>query len=300
MTTFAEEAARLGEALGGGPAARLAARALLEADVLGLPRFGLAMLEEWSPECRPAPALSPHQPVGWSDVTGSFSPLAVAEAVLHLSQAARAHGVAAVFLRGVRGVGRLAPFVRHLSDQGLVAIAGAEGPPFVAPFGGQGPVIGTNPIALAAGQGAERVVIDLASSAATMADVKAARQTGAALPEGVAQGPDGLPTTVAADVAALFPRGGQVGSLLGLIVEILAGVAGGGRGDAQGRGVFFLAFDPARAGEAVDWPGKLSALRDDWIAAGGHWPRGGGLAEEEALAPEVLSRLESHITRLSD
>lgn len=299
MTEFLAAARKLAAALGGTEAAHLAAVALIEADALDLPRFGLAMLEEWTPDCGAVPKFCAAQSLNWADAAESFSPLAVAEATLHLARSTPESGIAAVFLRGVKGVGRLAPFVRHLADQGLVGIAGAEGPPFVAPFGGSRPVIGTNPLAIAMGQGASCVVIDVASSAATMADVKSARASGAPLRDGIALDGAGQPTTLAAEVAALLPRGGQVGSLLGLVVELLAGVAGGGRGDPQGRGVFLLAIDPARAGQGVDWSEKLASLQADWVEGGGHWPKGGGIAEDAPLSPDLLTRLDAHLARLA-
>lgn len=86
--------------------------------------------------------------------------------------------------------------------------------------------IGRNPLAFAMGQGDDRIVIDLASASATMADIRNARATGVELPAGNALDHAGRPTTVAADVAALLPRDGNVGSLLGLIVELLAGLPG--------------------------------------------------------------------------
>lgn len=287
----------LAAGLGASPAARLAASALVEADALGLPQFGIAMLDEWAAGA--TPAASNAQALSWVDCTGSFAPLAVASATIDIATAARESGIAAIFLRGVRGFGRLAPFVRFLADEGLFGIAGAEGPPFVAPFGGDRPVIGTNPIALAIGQGDDQVVIDLASSMATMADMRRARASGAGLQDGVAIDAQGRPTRIAADVAALLPRGGQVGSLLGLMVELMAGVAGGGRGDAKGRGVFMMAFDPAGAGETVDWQNKLAALKNDWTQAHGHWPRGGKIARDAVLDADFADRLDAHLARMA-
>lgn len=297
MITFAEATERLSAALGDGPAARLAASALIEADALGLPRFGIAMLDEWAAPVTPLPAAPAPQPVLWHDCAACFAPLAVASATLELRAAAQQYGVAVTFLRGVRGFGRLAPFVRHLADAGLVGLAGAEGPPFVAPHGGTRPVIGTNPLALAMGQGAARVVIDVASSSATMADIRSARAEGRPLPAGTALDADGQPTTIAAEVAALLPRGGQVGSLLGLVVELMAGVAGGGRGDPQGRGVFLLAIDPAAAGP--DLADRLVGLQHDWVAGGGHWPRGGSVSPDATLDAGFAQRLDNHLARLS-
>lgn len=289
MITIAEANARLARALGGGPAADLAAAALVEADTLGLPRFGIAMLEEWTDEAGPIKVRADGGALQWRDCAASFAPLAVAQATLDLEVAARQHGVAAIFLRGVKGFGRLAPFVRHLADAGLVGIAGAEGPPFVAPYGGTRAVIGTNPLAFAMGQGDDRVIIDLASASATMADIRNARATGVELPAGNALDRAGRPTTVAAEVAALLPRDGKVGSLLGLIVELLAGVAGRGRGDSKGRGVFLMAIAPETPEDGQGWRDRLAALKVDWADAGGHWPRG-GVPPAGALLDEAFAR----------
>jgi LDH2 family malate/lactate/ureidoglycolate dehydrogenase len=290
---------RLSAALGGDPAARLAALALVEADALGLPRFGIAMLDEWTPDARPPPTDAIPQAVSWRDCSSSFAPLAVAAATLDLGRAAEHFGVAAVFLRGVRGFGRLAPFVRHLADAGLVGLAGAEGPPFVAAHGGSRPVIGTNPLALGMGQGAERVVMDLASSTSTMAQIRDARAAGRPLPEGIALDGAGRSTRIAEEVAALLPRGGRVGSLLGLMVELLAGVAGGGRGDPRGRGVFIIALNPSAANEIADWQVRLAALQQDWTGGGGHWPRGGSLSSDATLDVHFAERLERYVARMS-
>lgn len=299
MIAISDATDRLSAALGGGPAAKLAASALIEADSLDLPRFGIAMLDEWAPDAAPVPTSESRQAISWLDRSSCFAPLAVASATLDLADAARQFGIAAVFLRGVRGFGRLAPFVRHLADAGLLGIAGAEGPPFVAAHGGNRAVIGTNPFALAIGQGDDRVVIDVASSTATMADIRNARVSGTPLPDGIALDDKGQATTVAADVAALLPRGGQIGSLLGLVVELMAGVAGGGRGDPKGRGVFIIALDPTRTEERIDWQARLAGLKSDWTASGGHWPRGGNVPPETMMDGVFSRRLDAYLARMS-
>lgn len=299
MITIADAAARLAPVLGGDSAAWLAALALIEADMIGQPRFGLDMLDEWAPDARAIPEPEVLQSVTWLDCAGCFAPHAVAMATLHMVPAARQFGVTAMFLRGVRGFGRLAPFVRHLADEGLLAMAGAEGPPFVAPWQGKRAVIGTNPFALALGRGTDRVVIDMASSATTMAALRSAKVNGTPLPAGLALDATGGPTRMAAEVAALLPRGGQLGSLLGLIVELLAGVAGGGRGDPRGRGVFLLAIDPEHSGGLGDLPARLAALRTDWTTAGGYWPGAQTITEDDEVPDAVLHRLTTHLARMT-
>jgi len=83
-------------------------------------------------------------------------------------------------------------------------------------------------------------------------------------------------------------------------VELLAGVAGGGREDPLGRGVFLLAFDPAAADACPDWRGQLAALQRDWIGAGGYWPRGNAPLPETVLDDAAVQRLHAHLTRMLD
>ena len=90
-----------------------------------------------------------------------------------------------------------------------------------------------------------------------------------------------------------------IGSLLGLIVELMAGVAGGGRGDTKGRGVFILAFDPAASEDRIDWQAKLTGLKRDWAEGGGHWPRGSGVPAETMLDDDFAQRLDAYLARMS-
>ncbi|MGE4339071.1 MAG: Ldh family oxidoreductase [Pigmentiphaga sp.] len=304
-STLAAAARTLGQALAEGEPGRLAARAVLEAELLQMPRFGLDLLAESHGAADVSALLADNAPaVSRHDCQTLDSPVAVAAATLALIPRARHHGVAATFLTGIAGFGRFAPFMRHLADAGLAGMAGTEGGPLVAPAGGRRGVLSTNPLAFAVGQGADRVVIDVATSAITLAAAKAARQQGSPLPEGAALDADGQPTRDAALMAALLPRGGMVGSLLGLIVELLAGVIGGGRsasgerGATARRGVFLLAFDPAQAGD-TDWPAGLAQLRNDWQDAGGHWPSGRPLADDAPLPLNVIDRLDATLSRLA-
>ena len=79
MIAVSDAIARLSAALGDGPAAQLAAAALIEADALGLPRFGVAMLDEWTADAA-QPATGEPRAIRWLDCSSSFAPLAVAAA----------------------------------------------------------------------------------------------------------------------------------------------------------------------------------------------------------------------------
>ncbi|MGU3576556.1 Ldh family oxidoreductase [Brucellaceae bacterium C25G] len=273
-------------------AAHLAASALLEAEIIGQPRFGLDMMQEFGSAPKPVATYYDAKAISWRNCGDEFSPVSVAQATLDAIALAKVNGFAVIFLQSVRGFGRLAPFVRAIADAGLVGLAGAQGPKFVAPVDGKAPVIGTNPFAFAAGIGTDRVVIDIATAATTMAALKQARQNNSPLPDGVALNTQGQPTTEASLATALLPRGGRLGSLTGLFIEILAGVIGRARDDEQGRGVFLIAIDPAYENDDHDWKMQLQNLRDDWQQAQGHWPAGKSIPSETILNPTVIKRLE--------
>lgn len=263
--------------------ARRAARWIARAEALGLPGFGVAMLAR---DLRSAALVRPAGPApggagdearALSSIVASGIPglLALARAAREAAAAAAVHGIGAVALREVGALGVLGLAVRELALGGLVALAVAQAPAAVAPWGGTAPAIGTNPIAFAAPRSdAAPLVVDFATSRATLAAVRAHAASDAALPSGVALDAAGLPTTDPGAVSALLAEG-RIASLAGLLVEVLAGAAAGGRGTGahpvDGRGALLLALDPASAGglHASDVGAELSA---EWIASGGHLP----------------------------
>lgn len=295
--TYAAAIAVLAKTLGNSEAAQLAAHAMLEAEAKNLPRFGLDLLHEYAPVAGQLPAFSGS--VSQLDYSGIFAPVAVAHATLGLAQRAQEHGIAAAFLSSVKGVGRLAPFVAALADRGFFAIAGAEAPPIVAPSGGTKPAIGTNPIAFAAGKLDRQIVIDTATAALTMAEMKLAKASGAPLRENVALDAAGNPTLDANAIAAILPKGGQIGSLLGLIVEILGGIAGRGmRSNKQGRGIFIIAIADDLSAEGARE--RLIHLRDSWRDAGGYWPGQGRLVPQTPLPDTIATRLTDWLSKLDE
>ncbi|QGH68211.1 hypothetical protein GCE65_00765 [Pseudactinotalea sp. HY158] len=158
-------------------------------------------------------------------------------------------------------------------------------------MGGHGPAIGTNPIAAAAPRaGGPPLVVDFATSPTTVADLRRARDRGADL-----DGPGGFdaaghPVRAAADVRALAPAG-RLGSLTGLVVELLAGIGAGGRGigpEPAGRSALVIALDPGAHG-GIRAAEVAAGLGVDWGAAGGHVPaRFDSLPATLAAAPARL------------
>lgn len=285
---------------------RLAALWLLQAEVLDLPEFGIRMLERDLE--RLDGALARHasaddgSAIGSVDATGVPGVVALASAVRRASRSVDTHGLAIIGVRGAGALGILGLAARSLADSGAVALIAAQSPASVAPWGASAAAIGTNPLTVGVPRtDAPPLVIDYATSALTLAAVREARGAGTLLPEGSAIDASGAPTTDPAAVAALLPTA-LVGSLTGLAVELLAGVAVGGRvtdpNAPSTRGAVVIAFDPARAGGA-DAAEAAAALDRDWRAAGGHLPaRFDTLPADPAELPASVALDENAVTWL--
>ncbi|GAA1620472.1 Ldh family oxidoreductase [Leucobacter chromiireducens] len=273
-----------GSAADAGADAARASRWLTQAEQLGLPGFGVGMLlRDLERVAAPDGAaiggdVPPPQgsaPIAALDATGVPGPLALATATRLAAAAAAAHGVGVVGIRNVGALGILGFAARDLAADGAVGLVAAHAPAKVAPWGGTRPVVGTNPLAVAAPRpDAPPLVADFATAPITQAALAAHRASGTPIAADIALDAAGAPTLDAAQVATILPQH-LLGSLGGLLVELLAGVAVGGRVPAghaaSGRGALVLALDPARAGgarAALD----TAQLAADWSAAGGHVP----------------------------
>jgi LDH2 family malate/lactate/ureidoglycolate dehydrogenase len=156
---------------------------------------------------------------------------------------ADAHGLALVAVSNIWMSGRSAYYVEMAARAGLVAIHTVASPPSVAPLGGARAALGTNPIAFGFPLDGDPLVIDLGTSAFMGTDLQFRARLGTPLPEGVALGPDGRPTTdaVAARRGALLPFGGHKGYALALALHALGVLCGD---TDQRAGYLFIAFKP--------------------------------------------------------
>ncbi|MGX2993667.1 Ldh family oxidoreductase [Streptomyces sp. JNUCC 64] len=254
------------------------ADALTGAQHAGRPEFGLDLLarELRGPAARRAAVTvtaASAPAVRCLDGTDAPGPVAVAHATRLAGELAEASGVGLVAARGVTGAGRLAPYAARAARRGLVVLLCAQAPPSTAPHGGSAPVLGTNPLAYALPRADGGVLVaDAATAALTQAELADHRRRGLPLPPGRALDAGGSPTTDPAAVAALLPSGGLLGTLVGLLVEALAGALPDARGPAaRGRGVLCVAVDPGALGAGPVAP-RVEELAVALTAAGGRAP----------------------------
>ena len=171
-------------------------------------------------------------------------------------------GVGAVGVLNCNHIGRLSEYAQMAIDKGMIGFITANCEPYVAPYGGRTPVLGTNPLCYGIPGGSRKaIVVDYATAAAAEGKVRAALYRGELLPPGWIVDSHGRPSTNPADLyepplpperikmaGALLPFGGYKGYGLGLIVDVLAGIltrAGSSQDMTSGwlaNGVFLMAL----------------------------------------------------------
>lgn len=167
------------------------------------------------------------------DAAHGFAHPAIVLGRAPLLAAARLNGIAMLGIRRSYACGAVGHLVEPLAEAGCIALAFANAPANVAPWGGRTPLFGTNPLAFAAPRAGGRapLVVDLASSTVTKVALMAKIAAGEPVPEGWALDAKGLPTTdpEAARTGSMAPAGGHKGAALALMVELLAAGLTGAR-----------------------------------------------------------------------
>jgi (2R)-3-sulfolactate dehydrogenase (NADP+) len=143
----------------------------------------------------------------------------------HLVDAARTNGIAVMGIAHSYSAGVVGWFVEALAAEGLVALMFANSSSVMAPWGGRSPFFGTNPIAYGVPRAdGPPLVADLSSAAVAWVTLNDHAQSGTPIPSTWAFDSDGQPTTDAAVGLAgtIAPAGGHKGSVLALLVDVLA------------------------------------------------------------------------------
>jgi LDH2 family malate/lactate/ureidoglycolate dehydrogenase len=203
---------------------------------------------------------------------------------------AKAAGIGVVTANNSHHFGAAGCYARMAADAGCIGIvtSTARGVT-VVPTGGRRPVLGTNPIAIAApARRNPPFVLDMATSSVAVGKVKVFSFYDRPLPEGWMIDGDGKPMRNATEGFALL-QGAKAGGLtpiggtrelgshkgygLGLVAQILAGALGGGafspirdktgkESDPYNIGHFFLAIDPTHFRDAGAFESELDDIVD--------------------------------------
>jgi LDH2 family malate/lactate/ureidoglycolate dehydrogenase len=196
-------------------------------------------------------------------------------------------GCAVSVVRNSNHYGIAGWYAMRAAERGMIGLSLTNTSPLVAPTRARVPMLGTNPIAVAAPAGHHgAVVLDMATSTVPIGRIEVAERRGDPILKTWAINADGLPATSLAEAraGALLPLGGEEatgghkGYGLSLVVDMLTGVLAGaafgpnilGLFSTEGPsdlGQFYLALDPDALGAVGTFASRLESLIDQLIAA---------------------------------
>ncbi|MET0288062.1 MAG: Ldh family oxidoreductase [Pseudoxanthomonas sp.] len=218
-------------------AARMTAEALVLAEADGLSSHGLARLPFYLAQVHAGKVnanahvqLHTRGACVRVDADHGFAFPAVSQGLEVALERVRELGVVLLAIGRSHHFGVAGHPVERAARAGVLAMAFANAPAAIAPWGGHTPLFGTDPVAFAAPRAAAPpLVIDLSLSKVARGKVMLARQQGQPIPADWALDVHGQPTTdaQAALAGSMLPAGEAKGAALALMVELLtAGLTG--------------------------------------------------------------------------
>ena len=219
---------------------------LLASDRRGIASHGTARLPQYvalveagvlDPTARPA-VLRRRAAIALLDARNGWGHHASRVAVDMAIEGAREAGSFTAVVRRSNHYGIAGWYAIRAAEAGLIGISLTNSSPLVAPTRARRPMLGTNPIAVAAPAGRHGIMcLDMATSTIPRGRIEVAARRGEPLRAGWAIDRDGRPalTPEAALAGALQPlggaeeTGGYKGYGLGLVVDLLTGILAGAR-----------------------------------------------------------------------
>ncbi len=189
-----------------------------------------------------------------SDAKTGFAFPAIEKGLMALRPVAEEAGIALLGVANSHHFGVAGHHVEALARTGLIGIVFGNSPAAIAPWGGNRPIFGTNPIAIACPRrDSDPIVVDLSLSKVARGKIMVASQKGEAIPEGWALDAEGNATTdaKAALAGSMVPLGDAKGAALVLMVEILATCLTGANFGYEASTFFNAEGPPPRVGQTL-------------------------------------------------
>ncbi len=255
--------------------AETTARALIRAEAQGLSSHGLSRVAQYASHIRSGRVAGNAEPTvirakAAAVLVDAGEGLAFPACALAIREAiarARAAGACFAAVTNSHHFGVAADHLAPVAAAGMVGLAFGNSPAAMPAWNGRRALFGTNPIAAAfPRRDAPALSIDLSLSEVARGKLMVAAREGKEIPMGWALDKDGRPTTdpKAGLEGMMCPAGGIKGSMLALVVELLAVALSGAafgfeadsffveKGNRPRIGQAFLAIDPgALAGADV-------------------------------------------------
>ncbi len=250
------------------------ARALVLADMQGMPSHGLSRVAQYTAHLRNGRAngqavASVVQHKAAAALVDAHNGLAFPACDLAIATAiaaAQKTGVCFVGITNSHHCGVLVDHLRAVADAGMVGLGFANSPAAMPAAGGKHPIFGTNPVAAVfPRRSGDPLMIDLSLSEVARGKLMVAASSGKAIPLGWALDSEGMPTTdpAAGMAGSMLPVGASSspkGAMLALIVELMVTAVVGAQFGFEASSFFVEAGNVPRLGQAfiVIDPGALA------------------------------------------
>ena len=206
---------------------------LIYADLTGVHSHGVMRVEHYCQRVLAGGlnAATEHQfelvspSIGILDADDGLGHPALVTATKYAIEMASDTGLGFVSIKKASHCGALSYFMNMATEAGMIGIGMTQTDACMAPHGGGGRFLGTNPIAFGFPvEGSHPMIIDMATSATAYGKLLHAKQVGSQIPLGVAIDADGNQTTDPHKVENLLPFGGHKGSGIALAIDALTGI----------------------------------------------------------------------------
>jgi LDH2 family malate/lactate/ureidoglycolate dehydrogenase len=186
-------------------------------------------------------------------------------------ETARVHGVGAAAVRNSSHFGAASFFSEFAASRGCIGIAITNSDPGMAPLGALEPILGTNPVAVAAPavDGLVGPSLDIATSVVAQGRVTAAARAGKDIPGDWAIGRDGASTTDPSEALrnSVLPMSGHKGFGLAFMIDVLTACLSGSQISPEmveeaGVGHLMVAIDISAAAGGDEYAVRLQRLID--------------------------------------
>lgn len=235
--------------------------ALLRAEMQGIPSHGFSRAPYYAAQAlvgkidgfAEPQILQPRPGTILTDARCGFAYRAIADSLPVAAQAAKENGIALLAINNSQHAGVLGLAVADFAKQGLLAMAFANSPAAIAPYGGSKRTFGTNPMAMSCPRkNSPPLVIDISMGLMARGKIRQAAEKGELIPEGAAVDTDGNPTRDAAKAfaGALLPFGGPKGYALALMIEIMSAVLPGAALGIEASSMYSPEGPPPRIGQS--------------------------------------------------
>jgi ureidoglycolate dehydrogenase (NAD+) len=231
-------------------------------------------------------------------------PVAMVRAMDEAIAAAKRVHVGWCVARDITHAGAVGHFALRAAAEGMAGLVMTASVPLMAWPGSKGPVVSTNPIAIAIPAGKHPpLLLDMATATVALGKILGARQSGQPIPPDWGIDAAGAPTTDAKAVATLMPMAGPKGAGLSLMIECLTSLVAANpviapalRGElSYAMNGVAIALDLAAFGD----PAEFAASVDDLAAIVAAQPRADGvdalLVPGERGDAELVRRREAGI-----